>query len=88
VGVVLGLEFKTRLETVKKVIENVVDIAPVRWPPITSQLFVYFPVRAVARALQFGAVSVDILFCLGCRTVTRMGFVMSHGPSAPPTFQR
>jgi hypothetical protein len=49
--VVLGLEFKTRLETVKKVIENVVDIAPVRWPPITSQLSVYFPVRAVARAL-------------------------------------
>ena len=46
---VLGLEFKTRLETVKKVIENVVDIAPVRWPP--SQLSVYFPVRAVARAL-------------------------------------
>ena len=47
----LGLDFKTRLGNVKEVIENVVDIAPVRWPPIASQLAVYFPVRAVARAL-------------------------------------
>jgi hypothetical protein len=35
--VVLGLDFKTRVENVKKVIEDVVDIAPVRWPPITSR---------------------------------------------------